>query len=163
MDHLFNSAVRVEELQLVVTDGRPVMDWVQATHDDPALNAMLQYLRCRLDMVFVRPGKDVLPAYEAGKAPDRIGIMFTYSYAPIKAGQRIVAIPNEMNKIPVPGTFEIKVMPDIPQDYMDGHHIEVQIIEANQTLNESNWHDDDPIPGDEDFPEPPDEPEEPTP
>ena len=77
MFHLFNSVVRVERLQLVTTDGVAEMDWAQATDPDPNAAEMLKYLECRLDMNFLRPGKDILPAPEAGKAPDRIGIMFT--------------------------------------------------------------------------------------
>ena len=139
MFHLFNSVVRVERLQLVTTDGVAEMDWAQATDPDPNAAEMLKYLECRLDMNFLRPGKDILPAPEAGKAPDRIGIMFTYPYAPIKAGDRIVAIPNREGKTPVKGTFEIRVMPDEANDFSDQHHIEVQIIESNQNLSKDNW------------------------
>lgn len=139
MFHLFNSVVRVERLQLVTTDGVAEMDWAQATDPDPNAAEMLKYLECRLDMNFLRPGKDILPAPEAGKAPDRIGIMFTYPYAPIKAGDRIVSIPNRDGKTPVKGTFEIRVMPDEAIDFSDQHHIEVQIIESNQNLSKDNW------------------------
>ena len=139
MFHLFNSVVRVERLQLVTTDGVAEMDWAQATDPDPNAAEMLKYLECRLDMNFLRPGKDILPAPEAGKAPDRIGIMFTYPYAPIKAGDRIVAIPNREGKTPVRGTFEVRVMPDEAIDFSDQHHIEVQIIESNQNLSKDNW------------------------
>lgn len=134
MEPLFNSVVRVEELKLVVTDGVSSMTWVQATDPDQQMNWMLSYLKCRLDMTFLRPGKDVTPAQEAGRATDRIGVLFTYPYAPIKAGQRIVAIPNARGKIPVPGTFGIEMIPDKAQDYSDAHHIEVQIHETNQSL-----------------------------
>lgn len=139
MFHLFNSAVRVERLELVVNDGTPTMDWVQATDDDPALNDVLQYLKCRLDMNFIRQGKDILPAPEAGKAPDRIGVMFCAAYSPIRAGDRIIAIENEQGKIPVKGTFEIRAIPDEAIDFSDQHHIEVQIIETNQNLSLDNW------------------------
>lgn len=145
MEHLYNSAVRVERLQLTVTDGTPVMDWGQATDDDPALNDMLTFLKCRLDMNFIRPGKDIPPAPEAGKAPDRIGVMFTYPYAPIMAGDRVVAIPNEQNAIPVAGTFEIRAIPDEAIDFSSRHHIEVQVIEANQLL-EGRWPAEEPLP-----------------
>ena len=139
MDHLFNSAVRVERLQLVMVDGVAVMDYVQATDEDPSLNSMLQFLKCRLDMNFIRQGKDLPEAPVAGRAPDHIGVMFTYPYAPIKAGDRLVAIPNERNRIPVPGTFEIRQMPDIAIDFFDQHHIEVQVIETGQELTDANW------------------------
>lgn len=144
MFHLFNSAVKVERLQLTVTDGTPVMDYAQAEDDDPAVDDMLHFLKCRLDMNFIREGKDLLPAPVAGKAPDRIGVMFTFPDAPIKAGDRIVAIENEQGKIPVAGNFEIRAIPDEAVDFSDRHHIEVQIIEANQEL-EGQWPTEDPI------------------
>ncbi len=154
MFHLFNSVVRVERLQLVTTDGVAEMDWAQATDPDPNAAEMLKYLECRLDMNFLRPGKDILPAPEAGKAPDRIGIMFTYPYAPIKAGDRIVAIPNREGKTPVKGTFEIRVMPDEAIDFSDHHHIEVQIIESNQNLSKDNWPTETPESPDPEVPDP---------
>lgn len=136
---LFNSVVRVERLQLSQQNGRAVMSWTQASDPDPSANQLLSYLPCRLDMNFLRPGKDVAPQPVQGRAPDRLGVMFTYSYAPIKAGDRIVAIPNGRGQIPVSGTFEIRVIPDEAQDYFGSHHIEVQIVETNQKLTEGNW------------------------
>jgi len=148
MEHLFNSAVRVERLTLTVEDGVATMAYAQATDPDPALNDMLQFLRCRLDMNFIREGKDALPAMVAGKAPDRVGVMLTGPYAPIRAGDRIVAIPNEHGAIPVSGTFEIRSIPDEVVAFSDRHHIEVQIIETGQELNGENWPAEEPI---EDF------------
>lgn len=139
MDHLFNSAVRVERLSLLVEDGRASMKYVQATDPDPALNDMLAFLKCRLDMNFIREGKDALPAPVAGRAPDRVGVMFTYSYAPLRAGDRLVAVENERGTIPVTGTFDLRAIPDVAVDYSDGHHIEVQIIEVGQELTQDNW------------------------
>jgi hypothetical protein len=149
--HLFNSAVRVERLQLVVTGGVAVMDYAQATDEDPAVDDMLKFLKCRLDMNFIREGKDLPPAPVAGKAPDRIGVLFTFPYAPIKAGDRIVAIENEQGKIPVAGTFEIRAIPDEAIDFADRHHIEVQIIETNQEL-EGQWPAEEPLPDEEPVP-----------
>ena len=139
MDHLYNSAFRVERMQLSVEGGVATMGYAQATDDDPALNDMLRYLRARLDMNFIREGKDVLPAQVAGRAPDRVGVLLTYAYAPLKAGDRLVAIENEKGRIPVPGTFDIKVIPDIAQGFADGHHLEVQVIETGQELTQTNW------------------------
>lgn len=138
MQHLFNSVVRVEELSLTMENGRPSTGWVQAHSDDPQMDALLARLKCRLDLNFVRPGKDILPAVNAGKAPDRIGVLFTYGYAPLKAGQRVVAIEDDYGRILVDGTFEIRVIPDKALDYFGAHHIEVQILETNQNL-EGKW------------------------
>lgn len=139
MDHLFNSCVRIERLQLVVSDGVAIMDYAQATDDDPSTNDMLQRLKCRLDMNFIRPGKDALPAPVAGRAEDRVGLLITAPYAPIKAGDRLVAIPNDAGDIPVRGTFEIRQMPDEAIGFSARHHLEVQVVETNQALTEGNW------------------------
>ncbi len=139
MDHLFSSYVRVEQLNLVVDNetGRSESVWEPATSEDPAEQELLTALKCRLDLNFVRPGKDIAPAPVAGRAPDRIGVLFTYGYAPLKAGQRVVAIPDPSyptKPMPVEGTFEIRVIPDKALDYATAHHIEVQILETNQSL-----------------------------
>lgn len=148
MDHLFNSAVRVERLTLSVEDGTATMAYSQATDPDPALDAMLQFLKCRLDMNFIREGKDALPAPVAGRAPDRVGVMLTGPYAPLRAGDRIVTIPNEAGREPVKGIFEIRAIPDEVVAFADRHHIEVQIIETGQELTGENWPGEEPI---EDF------------
>lgn len=137
MEHLFISAVRVDRLQLSVTDGRPSMTWM------PSPEKGAGFLKCRLDLTFVRPGKDQPAAENAGRAPDRVGVMFCGPYSPIKAGDRIVAIPNEYGQTPVQGTFEIRVIPDLALNYNSAHHIEVQILETNQTLLDRFPDDDD--------------------
>lgn len=164
MHTLFPSAVRVERLKTSMNaEGVVETKYEQATDTDPALDDMLKFLKCRLDMNFVRPGKDILPAPVAGRAPDRIGIMFTFPYAPIRAGDRLVAIQNEMGKIPVKGVFEIRVIPDEAIDYSDQHHIEVQIIEVGQELGNSNWSTETPLgPAEPDVPDLPDIPEPPV-
>lgn len=123
MEHLYSSTVKVQRTQMTVDNGQAIMGWV----DQPApLNAV----KCRLDLNFIRPGKDVLPAVNAGRAPDRIGVMFVSASVPLKAGDRIVTLSG-----PVTGTFDIRVIPDIALDYAGGHHIEVQVLETNQLLD----------------------------
>jgi hypothetical protein len=136
MQHLFNSVFRVERMQLTVSDGQATMDWAQAHDDDPQLDWMLANLKGRLDLLFTRPGKDAPPAVEAGRAQDRMGILFTYGYAPIKAGDRLVAIPDARGRIEVDGTFDIRAIPDKAIDYSSAHHIEVQVFETNQQLTD---------------------------
>lgn len=146
MDHLYNSAFRVERLQIVnVIGGEAETDWVQATDPDPSTNDLLHYLKGRLDLNFLRPGKDIPVAPEAGKAQDRIGVLFTYPYAPIRPGDRIIAIENEKGKIPVKGTFEIRPKPDEAIDYDDVHHLEIQVVEVGQSLAAMEWPGEDPL------------------
>lgn len=145
MEALFNSVVRVERSTLTVSNGVATMGYAQAHDDDPALNDMLQFLRCRLDMNFIREGKDALPAPVAGRAPDRVGLLFASQWAPLRAGDRLYAIPDEDGKIVVMGTFEIRTMPDTAVGFSDAHHIEVQIVEVGQELNPGNWPAEDPL------------------
>lgn len=135
MNHLFSSVVRVERLQKVVVKGRSYTEWSVATDPDPAVAHQFSWLECRLDLNFLRPGKDAPAPVNAGVAPDRVGIMFS-DPAPLRAGDRLVAIPDANGRIVVPGTFEIKAMPDYALDYSTQHHIEVQIVEVTQDLSE---------------------------
>jgi len=132
MEHLFNSVVRVEELRQTQEDGVVTTDWRPVEG--------LEALPCRLDLNFVRPGKDILPAPVAGKAPDRIGVLFTFAHAPLKAGHRLTAIPHpDTGAFPVQGTFEIRVVPDQAIAFAVAHHIEVQIIEVAQDPKKFSW------------------------
>lgn len=141
--HLFNSVVRVEEMQYTVEEGVPTITWAQATHPDQDLNAMLAYMPVRLDLNFIRPGKDIPQAVVAGRAPDRIGVLFALPHAPLKAGQRVVTIPGDTGQEPVKGVFEVRVVPDMAIDYSSAHHIEVQVVETTQQLT-GIWPEDDP-------------------
>ena len=122
MDHLFSSIVKVQRLTKTSVDGMVETDWADQV-------APLNAFKCRLDLNFLRPGKDAPPAYEAGVAPDRVGIMFCSASLPLRAGDRIVALAG-----PVQGIFDINSIPDIAIDYASGHHIEVQIVESVQNF-----------------------------
>lgn len=123
MEHLYSSVVKVQRLGKT-RDG----DYTEITWNDQP--APLNYVKCRLDLNFLRPGKDAPPAYEAGVAQDRVGVMFCSASIPLRAGDQIVTISG-----PVTGTFSIKAIPDVALDYGSGHHIEVQIFETVQKLD----------------------------
>lgn len=137
MDHLFASTVRVERTSLSAVDGIAQTSWSIVPGGEA--------VRGRLDLNFLRPGKDIAPAPVAGRAPDRIGLFFCSSDAPIKAGDRIVAIPNADGTFPVEGTFEIRVIPDLAMGYSMPHHMEIQILETNQQVDD-RWPDDEELP-----------------
>lgn len=156
MKHLYNSRFRVERIQLTDVGGRPQMEYAPAVSEteDVYEQEMLSRLPARLDLGFIRPGKDILPAPEAGKAPDRIGVLLTFPYAPIRAGDRLVAVENDEGKIPVEGTFELRVKPDEAMGFKDRHHLEMQVIEVNQNLTPNNWPAEEPLDDDEPEEEP---------
>lgn len=121
MDHLYSSTVAVYRLVLSSEDGAVEYAWSPVSS--------LQRVPCRLDLNFLRPGKDLPSPVEAGRAPDRIGVMFCRSTVGLKPGDHIRAV-----KGPVVGTFAIKAMPDQALDYGSAHHIEVQIVEVAQNV-----------------------------
>ena len=107
----------------------PVTSVVDPVLDEPGL------LRCRIDLTFVRPGKDAPAPIVAGRAQDRVGVCyFDLATGPgnvplVLAGDRLECVQG-----PIFGTFEIRVVPDVAQDLVGGHHIEVQVIEVSQAL-----------------------------
>lgn len=129
MRHLFNSVVQVETLELRDQEGMAVMEW--GVRDVPGAG----WLECRLDLQFLRPGRDVVAPMNAGVIPDRFGIMFCDADAPLIAGCRVSTIPNAYGEEPVKGIFEIKTIPDVALDFASAHHIEVQIIESVQKID----------------------------
>jgi len=122
VEHLFSSRVAVSRLSVSDGGGVPVysFDVVPGLESVPV----------RLDLNFLRPGKDQPAAPEAGRAPDRVGVMFASMGTDIKAGDRVSAVAG-----PVDGTFEIRVIPDVATDYGSGHHVEVQIVEVAQVFD----------------------------
>ena len=128
MEHLYESVAEVQRQQLTVVPGRtPSTNWV-------AQPAPLNRLRGRMDLNFLRQGKDMPRMTEAGRVPDRTGVWFCNSDAGLKAGDRLVMVENDYGQIPVKGIFEIESIPDQAIAYDYAHHIEVQVFEVVQNL-----------------------------
>lgn len=138
MNHLYNSVVEVLRLSLSrdPDTGAVDMAWTVV----PRLNKV----PCRLDLNFIRQGKDALPAFEAGRRPDRVGVMFTDLKWDIQAGDRVRTKKNKFNQEPVRGVFEIRNTPDEAQSISSVHHVEVQIIEVIN--DQSAWATDEILP-----------------
>lgn len=123
MRHLFITTGHIERLHRTLVRGTAQLQWVPV--DDPKL----QHIKCRLDLNYLRPGKDQPPPFEAGRAPDRMGLLIC-DILPIRAGDRFVC-----DSGPVQGTFEIRAMPDVTITGRPvGHHLEMQVVETNQNL-----------------------------
>lgn len=92
-------------------------------------------LQCRLDLTFLRPGKDQPAPVVAGRAPDRTGVCYfdlatDADGAPlVKAGDRLQCVSG-----PIFGTFECRLIPDVAQDLVGAHHVETQVVEVSQML-----------------------------
>lgn len=126
MQHLFNSRCSVSRLGQVALDGAPSFTWTAV--------AGLTFLKCRIDLGFLRPGKDQPMSVEAGKVPPRFGVFYAVPNVGVRASDRITFVTNERGKLPVAGTFEFRVPPDEAQDMHDQHHIEAQVIEVSAAV-----------------------------
>lgn len=115
--------------------GGMMLGWQQLTSIvDPILDQP-GLLQCRLDLQLVRPGKDQPAPIVAGRAPDRVGVCFfdltndTNGAPLVRAGDRLECVAG-----PVYGTFEIRIIPDVAQDLIGAHHVEVQVVEVSQMM-----------------------------
>lgn len=129
MRHLFSTRAELLRLVMDLTNGVPDYTW-QRVDDivDPFLGVPGE-LMCRIDLQFQRPGKDQPMPVIAGRAPDRVGLMFCSPTDQILSGDRLHFLDG-----PVQGTFELRVMPDPASGYSGAHHMEVQIIEVAQNM-----------------------------
>jgi hypothetical protein len=81
-------------------------------------------VRCRIDLTFIRLGKDPQWSPEAGRSPDRTGVAFFFPDASVKVGYRIA-----MTAGGIEGTFEIKDI-DHTQGRRHTHHLECGVQEV---------------------------------
>lgn len=129
MRHLYHTRAEVIRLVQEFTNGVPRMTWKQVDQIiDPYLGVPGE-LMCRIDLSFVRPGKDQPMPFAAGRAPDRVGLMFFDVTTEVLSGDRIRPIDG-----PISGTFELRAMPDPVAGWSHAHHMEVQIIEVAQSM-----------------------------
>lgn len=82
-------------------------------------------LRCRVDLNFVRQGKDQMWLPSVGRPQDRTGVMFFLPNAPIKAGMRAKIVRGPK------GIFEFKGAIDEAWDFDSIDHIEVGVSEVS--------------------------------
>ena len=132
---------QVLRLQPVLQAGGGMsVSWAPVTDIlDPYL-ATPGLLACRLDLQFIRPGKDAPMPLVAGRAPDRVGVLFYDMPADVnglpllKAGDRF-----EMVSGPIVGTFELRQVTEIAQDFLGAHHGENQVMEVSQALQPGSY------------------------
>jgi hypothetical protein len=137
----YTSTCKVLRAAETMTDGGAmVLSWNPVTTKiDPGLTQP-GLLQCRLDLTFVRPGKDQPAPLVAGRAPDRTGVCYFDLGADqvtgipyVLAGDRLLCVAG-----PIFGTFEIRPIPDVAQDMIGAHHVEVQVIEVSQMIRQGS-------------------------
>lgn len=126
MYHLFSSRVEVLEPTTDFVDGVMQQTWGKVNQMfDP--NCENGEMMCRLDLIFVRQGKDAPQPIQAGRAPDRTGTLYCEVTPNLRAGQVITCLSG-----PITGSFIIKAVPDVAHDFDEAHHLEVQVVETAQ-------------------------------
>lgn len=131
MRHLYATRAAVFRLDGQMNNGSPTLSWQKVrTPVDPRTGRPGE-LQCRLDLAFMRVGRDQPMPIVAGRAPDRIGVMFYAAGCDVRAGDRIKTITG-----PIDGTFEIRAVPDPAQGFSVLHHMEVQVIEVSKNLTD---------------------------
>lgn len=132
MRHLYRSVVEVLTDGSYTRGGSLIHGWHRAeSMFDPYLGRV-GYLACRLDLNFIRPGKDEPPMQTGGRAPDRVGVLFCDPTPYLKVGHRLKCVDGPIN-----GLFEIRNVPDEAQDYVGVHHLECSIVEVAQSLRKA--------------------------
>lgn len=129
MRHLFHTRAEVLRLSQARVNGVPQMTWQKVPAIVDKWLGVSGEMKCRIDLSYVRPGKDQPMPVVAGRAPDRVGLMFLSATKYILAGDRIHCVAG-----PIRGTFEIRAMPDVAADFFVAHHMEVQIVEVAQEM-----------------------------
>lgn len=126
MEHLFANRVTVYRQQSSIIAGQMSVSYAPVSD--------LTAVDCRLDLNFLRPGRDMLPIGDAGRAPDRFGVAYFSADVPLKAGDVLQCIPGDDGSMPVSGWFDVRARPDQAIDYASQHHQEFQIIEIAQAV-----------------------------
>lgn len=136
MRNLYRSTAQVMRLTpTMLATGAMNVAWTQLTSIVDVVLNQPGLLQCRLDLQFTRPGKDAPMPSVAGRAPDRVGVIW---YDPVvdaqgrpllKSGDRLVMVQG-----PIFGTFELRQIPEVAQDFTGAHHVENQVVEVSQAL-----------------------------
>lgn len=116
MDDLLTHRCTILRLSTTASDGAPLYTWEPIRTNRP----------CRFDPSFMRRGKDIGWVQEAGRAPDRAGVLFIGTKEGLLSGDRIqMTSPQELT-----GMFGVDGAIDQAIDYDGVHHLEVWVTEV---------------------------------
>lgn len=102
------------------SDGAPQYDYAAIATSVP----------CRVDLAFLRKGKDMGWTPEAGRSADRSGVAFFLPTATIRPGDRIVLTGGGVR-----GTFSLEGNLDQVADFHgELHHYECGVVEVAQAV-----------------------------
>lgn len=116
---MLSSTVRVLRPQGLMQDGVLTSTWF------PVLDGV----RCRIEVGFYRPGKDMPLPVQAGRSPDRVAVYWVAPGTDLQPGDRM-----ECTAGPVVGTWEVRTAPDRAQNMRSFHHLEGQAVEVHPSV-----------------------------
>lgn len=130
MRHLFASTAQVLRMTSVTTNGMPSYSWGPVEFVMPGGGKITVFM-CRVDVTFVAATRNQQQVIEAGRAPDRIGTIWTgpEMLTLIKPGDRIQLVAG-----PITGTFSVDEIPEQVGDYGSLHHLEIGVKEVAQQI-----------------------------
>jgi len=93
---LLTHRMTVKHLEIFDVDGIPAMDWRTVSTGE----------HCRVDLSFIRSGKDPQWTPEAGRPADRTGVLYVMPASKAKVGDRLVFTLGPRGTFLVEGVFE---------------------------------------------------------
>lgn len=120
-DHLMPSRVKVWRPKVTTQDGILTTSWVSVSG--------LDEVRCRLEVNFYRPGKDVMLPVQAGRAPDRVGVYWVDPGTDFRPGDHLECVSG-----PVEGFWRVGTKPDVALSMSSLHHLEGQVVEVHSSI-----------------------------
>lgn len=114
--HLLPSTVKVKRPQMSTSDGVLSTTWQSV----PGMSS----LQCRLEVGFYRPGKDQPLPIQAGRAPDRVAVLWVAPSTDLRPGDHLECVSG-----PVSGTWELRTNLDSVSNMRTLHHLEGQLVE----------------------------------
>lgn len=117
--HLYTSVGDIYRPNQTIIDGVLTASW----------GLVYSEISSRLDIGFLRPGRDALPPQQAGRAQDRVGLMFLDTDTDIRPGDRYVTTSG-----PTKGTWGVNSRADGAIGYSQVHHVECQVVEVAPSI-----------------------------
>lgn len=115
--YLLPSTVTILRPAATTTDGILTAQWTPV--------AGMTRVRCRIEVGFYRPGKDMPMPVQAGRAPDRPAVYWVAPGTDIQPGDHLQCVSG-----PVLGTWLVRTAPDRAQGMSNLHHLEGQCVEV---------------------------------
>lgn len=107
--------VTIKRSETTIVDGVESFGWVTVASGVP----------CRMDLQFIRSGRDPQWTPEAGRMEDRTGVGFFLADAPVRTGDRVIVTRGPSGTFLLEGSID-----EVQGRHGRTHHIEVGVKEV---------------------------------